>query len=117
MPSREKTAGVEVVDSTAISNAEYHEQTGSYRTEFDCKTRSASDAVVTAVATATGTDPLELPPIYSVLDSEALDKFFTSVTSGRDHGESTITFEYFDHSITVNGHGTVIVDPCEEFQS
>jgi hypothetical protein len=52
----------------ATPQVEYHEPTNSYRTEFDHQTRSATNAVVTAVAAAAGTDPLELPPLYPVVD-------------------------------------------------
>lgn len=85
--------------------------------EFDRRTRSATNAVVTAVASAADTDPLKLPPLWSVLDSEALDRFFASLTREPDPGESAITFEYADRVVTVNGQGTVIVEPGTEPRS
>lgn len=113
----EETGGVYVTDSKATPQVEYHEPSNSYRTEFDNQTRTATEAVVTAVATAAGTDPLELPPLWSVLDPDALNGFFTSSTTERDHDESTITFEYVDHIVTANGHGTIIVEPVEDARS
>lgn len=117
MSPREETGGVHVTDSTSTPHVEYHKPTDSYRTEFDNQTRLATNAVVTAVATAADTDPLELPPLWSVLDPDALDEFFASATSERDHDESAITFEYADHIVTVNGRGTVIVEPGEDSRS
>lgn len=117
MSPREETSGVRVTDSTATPQVEYHEPTNSYRTEFDNQTRLATHAVVTAVATAADTDPLELPPLRSVLDPDALNGFFASSTYERDHDESAITFEYADHVVTVNGHGTVLVEPSEDSRS
>lgn len=102
------------IDSTVTPAVEYHEQTESYRTEFDRYTRSATDAVLTAVASAADADPLELPPLWSAVDAEALDRFFASGTRTRDDSETAITFEYADYVVTVNGHGTVIVEPDED---
>ncbi|WP_337652328.1 HalOD1 output domain-containing protein [Halomontanus rarus] len=61
-------------------------------------------AVVSAVAEAEGTDPVELPPLYEAIDSEALNDLFT----GR--AKSTVgkvTFQYAGYDVTVNGNGEV----------
>lgn len=62
---------------------------------------TTTERVVKAVATYTDTDPLELPPLYDSLDSDALD----AVTHGLSNG--TVQFQYADHSVTVHGDGTV----------
>lgn len=113
----EETGGTSATDSTAASQVEYHEPTESYRTKFDRQTQSATNAVVTAVGTAAETDPLELPPLWSVLDPDALNELFDSATSDRDGDEIAIRFGYADHVVTVNGHGTVIVESVEDSQS
>ncbi|AHG03610.1 hypothetical protein HALDL1_08370 [Halobacterium sp. DL1] len=113
----EGPAGRDLADSTAATHIEYHEPTESYRAEFDQQTHPATEAVVTAVATATGMGPLELPPLYSVLDPDALDGLFSAAPDGPGQGESSLAFEYADQVVTVNGHGTVIVEPGEDSQA
>lgn len=43
---------------------------------------NASDAIVTAIAETEGVDPLEMDPLYDVLDPDALDGLFGSRTDG-----------------------------------
>lgn len=93
---------------------EFHEPTGTYRTRFDPADRLASEAVVSAVSTATGTDPTELPPIYDAVDPDALCTLFGSPTTGSGRIRGTVTFEYADNLVTVDSRGTVEVDPLGE---
>jgi hypothetical protein len=66
---------------------------------------AVSSTVVEAVAAATETDPLALdPPLYRVVDGEALDAL------ARCDGGVTIRFEYVGHSVVVRPDGTVVVD-------
>ncbi|WP_317175806.1 HalOD1 output domain-containing protein [Halomontanus rarus] len=63
-------------------------------------------AVVSAVAEASGADPLELPPLGDAIDPDALNELFTV------RSESTVakvTFEYAGYDITVRGNGEVQV--------
>lgn len=57
--------------------------------------------VIQAVAASTDTDPLELPPLYDRLDSDALD----AVVRGLDNG--TVQFRYVGHTVTVHSDGSV----------
>lgn len=108
----EDTGGVDVADSGA-PEVEYHEPTESYRAEFDRHTHLATEAVITAVATATDTAPHEIPPLAHTIDPDALNQFFTA-NPNRNVSDTTITFEYAGHTVTVNGHGTVIVNQTEQ---
>ena len=56
---------------------------------------AVSMEVVTCVANATGTDPLELPPLYESIDPEALDRFVESVSSST----ASVTFSYAEHTV------------------
>lgn len=58
--------------------------------------RSPSMAVVELVADVTGTDPLELPPLYNALDPDALDSL-----CGNSSGFSSLEFEYTSRTVTV----------------
>ncbi|MBZ6496775.1 HalOD1 output domain-containing protein [Natrinema longum] len=66
------------------------------------------NAVVSAVATATGIDSLELPPLYETIDPDALNALFLSGPG--DPGTRT-RFRYAGYGVTVQGDGTVRVQP------
>ncbi|PSP78477.1 hypothetical protein BRC81_08010 [Halobacteriales archaeon QS_1_68_20] len=69
-----------------------------------------SEKVVEAVADAEGTSPLDLrPPLYRVVDPDALDKLFSppSLEHGQPDGE--VTFEYRGYEVTVRADGSVSV--------
>lgn len=68
-------------------------------------------AVVSAVAEADGTDPVELPPLYEAIDSEALNALFTA------RSETTVgkvAFQYAGYNVTVRGNGEVHVRSTPE---
>lgn len=65
--------------------------------------RPASHRIVESLAAAMGVDPIELePPLYEVVETDALD---TLLDSGAE-----IRFEYRDHLVCVDSDGTVTVD-------
>jgi len=64
--------------------------------------------IVEAVAAEAGADPLALsPPLYDVVDTEALGRL---VASGAD---ITVEFDYAGYIVTVDGDGAVTVDGSE----
>lgn len=64
---------------------------------------SPSEKVIQEVAAKTGTDPLELPPLYETIDPDALDALVES------SGESglQVEFQYADRHVVVDGTGGV----------
>lgn len=62
-----------------------------------------STRVVDSVATATNTDPVELPRLYDVIDPDALETAVHTMTGGE------ICFQYAGHAVTVRSDGTVHV--------
>lgn len=61
---------------------------------------SPSQAVIAAVAAAEGVDPLDLPPLFEAVDTEALDR----VLAG-DVGQ--VRVDYHDYRVTVDQRGVV----------
>jgi len=61
--------------------------------------------VVTAVAKAADTDPVELPPLYEYIDPDALDKLVGDAT----RFEGYITFDYDGYSVTTYADGEIVV--------
>ena len=60
--------------------------------------------IVRRVATATDSDPLELPPLYEAIDPDTLD----SLVEGMADGE--LSFAYAGYQVSVDSVGTVSVD-------
>lgn len=70
-----------------------------------------SEAVVRAVSSLTGIDPLELDPLYHVIDPEVLDAVFER---GPEEGvEAEVTLQFNDCEATVT-HATVHVRRLDE---
>lgn len=111
MDSRERagTAADPVAgDGVAV---EFHEGTGTYRVRFDATDRLATEAVISTVSAATGVDVLELPPLYDAVDPDALCSLF-SPSSGRSRRfRGSVAFAYADCLVTVDGRGTIEVEP------
>lgn len=58
------------------------------------------------VAAKADTDPLDLPPLHTAVDVDAL----TALVDHHDgSGDLEITFPYMDYSVTVTGDGAVTV--------
>ena len=60
--------------------------------------------VIDAIAEATGSDPLEMPPLYHTVDLTALEDLFRG-------GQSvSVEFEYEGCAVSVRSDGSVTVD-------
>ncbi|WP_207591976.1 HalOD1 output domain-containing protein [Halomontanus rarus] len=66
-----------------------------------------STRVVLAIADETETDIDALPTLYETINPEALDQLVESATDRT----ISVTFEYYDHRITVTGDGDIDVRP------
>ena len=69
---------------------------------------SPTEGVVQALADAADTQPLELEPLYHVLDPDALDSLFTS-PSPLGGSNEFVTFEYGEYTVTFFAEGRVSV--------
>ena len=70
--------------------------------------RSVTELVIDCLADATGRDPLELPPLWEVIDPDALNRLFVSTKTGGERVGS-LTFTYCDHTVTIEKQSAVIV--------
>lgn len=84
------------------------------RRRITCERRrgeAPSEAVVRAVSRLTGTDPLELDPLYHTIDPDALDGVFERSPGG--DVEADVTLEFNDCTVTVtNDTVDVRLDGC-----
>lgn len=75
-----------------------------------CHGGDISDTVVTTVAAATGVDPLELDPLYTVVDPDALDRIFQP-SIGSPPTDLELRFSMAGCQVTVHADGEVAVTP------
>lgn len=81
---------------------------------------SLSEAVVEAVSTVSGHEPVPttpteraLDPLYTVVDPDALDSVFRPVGSAPDRLRGEVTFTYHGYEVTAHGEGYVRVERPE----
>jgi len=67
-------------------------------------------AVVSAVATALGEDPTELKPLADAIDPESLNRLAGQWLDA-NRTTASINFTYCGCSVTVYGHGKIVVRP------
>lgn len=67
-------------------------------------------AVVSAVADATDTDPLELPPLSNAINPEALNDL---VSAERSPGLESISFAYAGYDVVVSGAGDIQISQLD----
>ena len=69
---------------------------------------TASEAVVNAVADEEGISPIDVrPPLYEVIDPDALDELVSSMNRFTDESPGRIVFSYAGYEVTVAGDGEV----------
>lgn len=78
----------------------------------DTADRSLTLAVIEAVAAASDTPPENLPPLYDVIDTEALERSFTPKHDGTARS-GCVRFEYYDHVVRIRDGQSVTVHPVD----
>lgn len=74
------------------------------------RSEHVSQKVINEVATATGVDPLDLEPLYSVIDPDALNAMFRR-TDGSTSASLTLHFTMEGCEVIVHGDGEVCAIP------
>lgn len=105
---------VEVVDS--MNDVEFDVDADVFRGEYDSSRDHPSLAIVAVVAAAADSDPIELSPLHSVIDTGALDELLSETTTD-DKKSVCLSFEYEEFDVTVYSEGTIEVSPMENTQS
>jgi hypothetical protein len=83
--------------------------TDSHRREIDWDRREpVSFAVQAALGDVEGRSATELAPLAEYVDPDALEAFFSGPPS--DVATRSLTFEYEDHTVRVDGAGHVRID-------
>lgn len=87
---------------------EFQTTRNTYRTQV-AENEEASGAVVRLVATITGRDVLDLPPLHYVVDTDAFNTLVDGVHVG--HEDVRLEFEYVGCFVTTFGDGTIEATP------
>lgn len=101
--------GPQVLGDPELPHVQYLPESDSFLCEVDVPGYSISEAVVSSVAVATGRDPIEMPPLYSVIDLDALDSLLASGFTGDFNREISVKFRYADCQVFVEDRKTVRV--------
>lgn len=96
MSERRSSSDESAGDSAATRDGVGHRTTGD----------QVAEAVVEATAEATGTDPLEMEPLYAAVDPDALESL---VGGPPDGANAMVTFDYEGCRVTVHRGGRVEV--------
>lgn len=105
------------VSGVGVEDVEYSLESGTVRTWFDQEKTPASTAVIASLAEVLDTDPVELSPLNSAVDLEALDAL-VQVRRGTTE-DIHITFTHEGHEIRVHSYGVITIslpepDPATE---
>lgn len=90
---------------------EYNLESKTYRVSFDSTTESVCTAVISTVATVSQMRPMELPPLCSVIDPDALGTLVETTVLGPSNGDVQVSFSLNDCKVTVHTYGIITVQP------
>lgn len=65
--------------------------------------------VLSLLADATGDDPVEMEPLNSCVDPDALNKLFSPRQDGTPRHGGSVSFDVHGHTVTVYSDGEVVV--------
>jgi len=86
-------------------------ESGTYTTRYAAEdTRSPVQSVVEAVATATGSDPVALEPLYEAVNPAVVNRL-VGHDRGQTHSAPDVSFRFEGCEVTVNADGRTVVVP------
>jgi hypothetical protein len=101
-----------MVSGIEVDIVEVGQESGTVRTQFDQEKTPASMAVIATLADVMDADPVELEPLHSSIDPDALDAL-VRVRHGTE-GDIHVTFTHERHTITVSSYGVVSISQQDE---
>jgi hypothetical protein len=88
----------------------YDSETGTYSSRFEyTESDEPTRTVVDLLATAMGQRPQEMDPLWSFVDTDALNRLFADQADEVDHS-GRVSFTVDDWRVTVYSGGEVLVD-------
>lgn len=89
----------------------FHEEDEVYRLAYDREVDTTSLAIIAAVAAIADTDPVDLDPLYSTIDPEAVDTLFDGSATGQIRSTVRVSFHFNEFEITVTDREIIEVQP------
>lgn len=78
------------------------------------RSHSVGERVVEAVADITGTDPMDLEPLYNHVDTTSLERLFEEASPEAPRNRGHVVFPMAGCQIAVYADGTIVVDSGDE---
>ncbi|WP_224335511.1 HalOD1 output domain-containing protein [Haloprofundus halobius] len=93
------------VSSASVSNG--------YCALFNPYVDSVVEELVETVSSIRGATPVELSPLYPVVDPDALESLFGRSNARERESHYAVTFEYEEFEVTIRSGGCMTLDPTE----
>ncbi|RQG91986.1 HalOD1 output domain-containing protein [Natrarchaeobius chitinivorans] len=91
-------------------SVQYDPETETYRGRFDSNVVTPSTAVSRVVASLSGEDVTDLPPLYDFIDPDALDTLCTKRTRSHRKGDCAVEFTYHGHRVRLESYGILKIE-------
>ena len=98
-------------DVCSFESFEYYPDEEVHQAIFDGDVVAPSMAVVGAVSTVADKDPLDIEPLHSTVDPDALNALFAD--NKREEGNVHARFSFEGYSVTLSSYGCVTVRPSQ----
>ena len=95
----------------SFESFEYYSDEEVHQATFDGDVVAPSMAVVGAVSTVANKDPLDIKPLHSTIDPDALNALFAD--SERGEGDVHARFSVEGYSVTLSSCGRITVQPSQ----
>lgn len=92
----------------------YDPESDAYRSTFDPQSDAPSAVLVNAVAAVLDRSPVDLDPLYTALDPDALDSLCPESTVGCESNAVHVTVTYHDLDVTLHSDGVVEVSTADD---
>lgn len=96
----------------SFESFEYHPGENELRAIYDAAEISPSTAIIEAVAAVSEKDPIDLEPLYSAVDPDALDMLL-SRESIHD-GDVDVTFDFEAHAVSMSSYGSIVLRSAQD---
>ncbi|RBI59546.1 hypothetical protein DMJ13_22790 [halophilic archaeon] len=81
------------------------------RSQSAHNTSTITNKITKTVAEAADCPIHELPPLYEVIDPDALANLFAPTFEGEERTTGQVTFTYFGYKVTVKSTGNITTNP------
>ncbi|WP_224268830.1 HalOD1 output domain-containing protein [Haloprofundus salinisoli] len=84
-----------------------------YCTLFNPCVDSVVEELVRTVSALRDASPVEITPLYRVVDSDALETLFDESATRKRPSHRVVTFDYEGFEVTIRSPGCIALDPIE----